>query len=318
MNKFDLHKKKTFTSHWNNFSQKPKKKQRLLNYLKHFKKYTSNIFGYKIKLNISKNKVIKDETFTSYQIEKEILEYRNLELLKILQSYLKFFHLHENNNNILKYIKEYVSVYYKSPIKALESGFGFNEGLFLFCIIKILKPTLIIESGVMKGFTTYLIDSAAHDSCKIHCYDINFENLEFKSKKATYYNHDINYQEPNLQNEKVLAFWDDHTSQLDRLLFSLEKKIKYNFFDDDLGFLNFHSDGWPPVPSISMLKEIKDKIIIRDRIDWVCRDRKGQLWLNNIKKNNPFNKIKYHRVFPNLFNATGYKNHSQCSFVITK
>ena len=36
----------------------------------------------------------------------------------------------------------------------------------------------------------------------------------------------------------AIAFWDDHTSQLDRLEFSIKNKIKFNLFDDDLSFLN--------------------------------------------------------------------------------
>lgn len=318
MIKFDQYRKKTFTSHWNNFSQKPKKKQNYLKYLKIFKKYISQYFGYKLSIKISRKHNIKDEAFTSYHTDNNIINYRNSELLILLHEYLNFFKLECSEEYLKKIIKNYTSVFFKSPVKELGSGFGFNEGLFLFCIIKIIKPDIIIESGVMRGFTTYLIDSASSNKCKIYCYDINFENLEFISKKAIYFNHDIMIDKPNLKNKKTLAFWDDHTSQVDRLIFSLNEGIKYNFFDDDLSFLNFHSDGWPPIPTISMLKEIKKNIINHNQIEWVCRNRKGKLWLNNLKNKNPIDNVISHKIFPDLFYKTGYRSNSQCSFLITR
>ena len=102
----------------------------------------------------------------------------------------------------------------------------------------------------MKGFTTYLIDAATDDDCKICSYDINFENNMFNSKKATYINTDITNNIPLFTNKKTVSLWDDHTSQMDRLKFSQKHNIQYNFFDDDLSFLNIHLDGWPPIPTI--------------------------------------------------------------------
>ena len=62
--------------------------------------------------------------------------------------------------------------------------------------MKIINPELVIESGVMKGFTTYLIDAATNDHCKIFCYDINFDNRIFNSSKARYVNSDISKEVP--------------------------------------------------------------------------------------------------------------------------
>ncbi len=318
MNKFDLHRKKTFTSHWNNFSQKPKKYQNSLRFLKIAKKKLSQFFDYKISIKINKNSNKKDESFTSYQLDKNVLRYRDDELLKIVHNYLSFFKLECSKIKLKKIISDYITVFYDSPVKELGSGFGFNEGLFLFCIIRIIRPNVIVESGVMKGFTTYLIDSASENDCIIYCYDINYENLEYKSQKAIYFNNDITINKPNLKNKHALAFWDDHTSQLDRLMFSLNEGIKYNFFDDDLSFLNFHSDGWPPIPSISMLKEIKNNIIENEQIEWIYKNKKGKIWLDNFKNINPINDVIYHKIFPNLFEKTGYRSHSQCSFLITR
>ena len=56
----------------------------------------------------------------------------------------------------------------------------------------------------MKGFTTYLIDAATNDNCKIFSYDINFENKFLILKKAQYFNFDISRQSSISQKQKIL------------------------------------------------------------------------------------------------------------------
>ena len=67
-----------------------------------------------------------------------------------------------------------------------------------------------------------------------------------------------------------------------------------------------------------MLKEIKQNIIKGDKVEWICRNKRGKIWLNMFNDANPINEVIYHKVFPNLFEKTGYKSHSQCSFLITR
>ena len=189
---------------------------------------------------------------------------------------------------------------------------------FFFTILKIINPELVIESGVMRGFTTYLIDAATSNNCKIFSYDINFDNKIFNSKKAKYVNSDITNDVPFIKDKRTVALWDDHTSQLDRLKFSQKHNIEFNFFDDDLSFLNLHADGWPPIPTISMLQYIRNKNLSSDTINWFSRNREGIVYLDNFDELDCVEKIKFHKIFPQLFPITGYKNHSQCSLVINK
>tara|TARA_B100001093_G_scaffold510008_1_gene575069 strand:+ start:844 stop:1806 length:963 start_codon:yes stop_codon:yes gene_type:complete len=313
---FDNYKKKTFTSYWNNFSEKPKSLINSKNYLKSLKLKIIKLLGFKVSIRINKNRPHEDVAYTSYPIEQKIKKQKNNLIIKEIISFLKSSNIRYHKQKIVEYISEFDYVFSQSPVKEHESGFGYNEGVFFFTILKIIKPELVIESGVMKGFTTYLIDAATENDCKIFCYDINFDNKIFNSQKATYINCDISKNIPSIQNKKVVALWDDHTSQLDRLKFSQEHKIEYNFFDDDLSFLNIHSDGWPPIPTISMLKDIKNNYIQSDQISWVSRNRQGTAYLTNFKEIDCVDKIKFHKIFPQLFEITGYKNHSQCSLVI--
>ena len=316
--KFDQHKKKTYTKYWNNFSEKPKNFIGTSVFLKKLKKSLNKFLGFKISIRVNKNKPQKDEAYVSYPIEKVIKKHRSSLIVNEIYSFLKLSNLKYNKSEIEGYLDEFDYVFGKSPIKEHESGFGYNEGVFFYTLLKIINPEIVIESGVMKGFTTYLIDTATHDNCKIYSYDINFENNMFNSKKATYINTDITNKIPSIKNKKTVALWDDHTSQMDRLKFSQQYNIQYNFFDDDLSFLNIHSDGWPPIPTISMLQDIKNRKVSSKTLSWISRNRKGTVYLEDLTEIDCIDKIIFHKIFPQLFPITGYKNHSQCSLVINK
>ena len=315
---FDQHKKKTYTKYWNNFYEKPKNFISTSIFFKKMKKYFYKLLGFKISIRINKNKPQKDEAYVSYPIEQIIKQDRNSLIIKEIYSFLELSNLKYDKSEVEGYLNEFDYVFNKSPIKEHESGFGYNEGVFFYTLLKIINPEIVIESGVMKGFTTYLVDNATHDNCKIYSYDINFENNMFNSKKATYINTDITNKIPPIKNKKTVALWDDHTSQMDRLKFSQQYNIQYNFFDDDLSFLNIHSDGWPPIPTISMLQDIKNKKVSSKTLSWISRNRKGTVYLEDLTQIDCIDKIIFHKIFPQLFPITGYKNHSQCSLVINK
>ena len=65
-----------------------------------------------------------------------------------------------------------------------------------------------------------------------------------------------------------------------------------------------------------MLKDIRNNNIQYDHVNWVSRNRKGTAYLKKFQNTDCLDKIKFHKIFPQLFEITGYKNHSQCSLVI--
>ena len=207
---------------------------------------------------------------------------------------------------------EFDAVLKRSPISDLNGGMGYNNGLISFVLCKALAPQTLIESGVWRGFTTYLLDAATPDAAQILCYDINFDLLEYKSPKARYHEMDI------LENQSVdhsgfdFALFDDHVSHYDRLLFADANKVKCLIMDDDVSVLQVHADGWPPVPSTSM---IFDYDAIPHEFDWVINGSKARADIRNLDVAAIVQ--NYTRIpYPELFDFTGYHNTSVTSLVV--
>ena len=104
MNKFDQFRKKTFTPFWNNFNTKPKSSKSISLIIQSFKKFLRKNIGIKIKINTYKNLEKKDEFFSSYQIDKNIINYRNKLLAKIVVKYLRKSNLNFKIKDINKYV----------------------------------------------------------------------------------------------------------------------------------------------------------------------------------------------------------------------
>ena len=315
---FDERKKKTFTKYWNNFEEKPKKYTFFSKVFRTLKDKIRKIFGVNVNISVRKTNTIIDTSFTSYQKNQDIINIQNEKKRELISSFLNKINLKFEESELSEYIKNFEKIYYDSPVKHLGSGVGYNQALILFILIKIINPSDVIESGVMRGFTTYIIDKATNEDSNIHCFDISYQKLEFKSDKATYIKKDIESQNINLEGKNVLAYWDDHVSQLDRIEFSIKNNIKYNIFDDDLSWSNMHSDGWPPLPTMNMLLFDYDKISNNEKIEWISSNRRGEIFTKNIPKLDLKNKVENYSLFPELFEITGYQNRGQTSFLKLK
>ena len=95
------------------------------------------------------------------------------------------------NQDYQQSIEIFTEIYNSKPIQNNMGGMGFNHSFALYCILRQNKPSLVIESGVWKGQSTYIIENAAPES-EIICLDINYENIEYRSEKAEYITGDFN------------------------------------------------------------------------------------------------------------------------------
>lgn len=128
---------------------------------------------------------------------------------------------------------EFLKVYKKRPIKNNEGGMDLINLFNLFIVIKILKPKLIVESGVYKGLSSWFILKAAPKNAKIFCLDINLSQLQYRSSKIYYLEKD--FKNLNFYNlpKKTLLVLDDHQNHLLRLKQSVLFGFSHIFLDDD-------------------------------------------------------------------------------------
>jgi len=279
-------------------------------------KFIENIFNVKIVKKKNYNPISFNDR-TSFLHDKILITKRNEKLLPIIANFLNDLNIHCSNSNIVRIVNAHDIIFYKkNPIYYNDGGNGYNNSLFFYIFLKTNKKCqLVIESGVWKGYMSYLIDQASKDATKLK-FDISFDKLIYKSVKSTYVEHDINtfnfekfkYILPN-----TLAFFDDHFSQLDRFLKCHNLNIPYMVFDDDVSYETIHSDGWPSFPTISMLR---DKLSIK-KIKW-SHDGRSARGNCKIKFNKNLLNNYYFSTAPNISRITGYYVQSPMTFIVRK
>ena len=121
-----------------------------------------------------------------------------------------------SNQVMLDELNIFTSLYKSRPIKNNSHGMKFPHMFAVFFILRKLKPNLVIESGVYKGQSTWLIEKALPDA-EILSNDLNLNQREYISNKAKYSNLDFKYHDFSKIPEDTLVFFDDHQPHLDRI-----------------------------------------------------------------------------------------------------
>jgi|TARA_B100001093_G_scaffold380964_1_gene366461 hypothetical protein len=139
-----------------------------------------------------------------------------------------------NKTKLKKDLNTFLKLYKKRPIKNNHSGMKIDHCFALFCLLKKIKPKFVIESGVWKGQTTWLIKKVLKNA-KIYSIDIDLSNREVNYKDVKYLNKDITkYNWKSIDKNKTLIIFDDHVCFSERLKFLLKNKFKHIIFDDNL------------------------------------------------------------------------------------
>ena len=132
---------------------------------------------------------------------------------------MNYFHKNIPNWNKIELIKElkiFEKLYKDRPIQNNINGMLFPHMFATYFILKKINPSFVIESGVFKGQSTWLIEKTLPNS-KILSIDINLNQREYISKNAKYSNIDFKNQDfSNIPND-TLVFFDDHIDHYERL-----------------------------------------------------------------------------------------------------
>jgi len=133
---------------------------------------------------------------------------------------------------------EFLQLYQKRPIVENAGGVRAQGAFFLWHFIRKVNPILVIESGVLKGQTTWIIEQAAPHA-KVIALDPCLGKLQYRSPKAVYLSDDFAALPLDFRFEQpVVCFFDDHQDAFERVLQAHGKGIKYLIFDDN------YPPGW--------------------------------------------------------------------------
>lgn len=130
-------------------------------------------------------------------------------------------------------IAEFLDVFVQRPIQDNQGGVNSVGAFSLWYFLKRHQPDLVIESGVWKGQTTWLIEQCLPDA-KIICFDPNRKIREYESPNAEYPKGDFaKYSFPKFDADKTLVFFDDHQDAVKRTVHARKKGFRHLVFDDN-------------------------------------------------------------------------------------
>lgn len=130
-------------------------------------------------------------------------------------------------------IADFLDVFAKRPVVDNQGGVSSVGAFSLWYFLKRHQPQLVVESGVWKGQTTWLIEQALPD-VTILCFDPYRKIREYESPNAAYPKGDFaKYDFPTFDPEKTLVFFDDHQDAVKRVVHARRKGFRHVVFDDN-------------------------------------------------------------------------------------
>ncbi|OAY78791.1 hypothetical protein ACMD2_24023, partial [Ananas comosus] len=152
--------------------------------------------------------------------------------------------------DLLNGLEEFVLIYENRPIRNNKYGMGFDHSFGLWFIARWLKPNLMIESGVLKGHSTWVLRQAMPETRIISLSPRHPE--KYLKKGPAYVDSNCTYfagknfvdfgtvdwrkvmkQHGISDLSRVLVFFDDHQNELKRSQQALRAGFQNLVFEDN-------------------------------------------------------------------------------------
>lgn len=140
-----------------------------------------------------------------------------------------------DRDEMLQSVARFLEVYRDRPLTKNAGGMGLNHSWATWFILDRLRPSVVVESGIFRGHSTWLIEQAAPDA-EIYSFDIDLSLRRYESERAVYTEGDFTrYDWSSIDTDDAVCFFDDHQNAYQRL-------IHMNWF----GFRRaIFEDNWP-------------------------------------------------------------------------
>ncbi|MFB0492783.1 hypothetical protein ABIE45_005369 [Methylobacterium sp. OAE515] len=155
--------------------------------------------------------------------------------------------------DLLEQVQTFWDLIPSAPVRQRRGGSGFNGALQLYVAMRALEPDYVIESGVFRGLTTWVIRQACPHA-RIFCHDPDLSGLQYRDPQARYSTADWSTADWSmLDPAATVAFFDDHVAQGRRVVEAQARGLTRLLFDDDAAGHRIHAHGGPAHPTIAMI-----------------------------------------------------------------
>lgn len=168
-------------------------------------------------------------------------------------------------SEILDSLDEFVSIYADRPISDNQGGMKAPHMFAVWFMAKRLSPDLIVESGIWKGQSTWLLEKACPNA-RLVSIDLNLGLRQYISDRAVYSDKDFSEQDWSNATDRSLVFFDDHQNAYNRLQQCKWFGFKHIIFEDNYPTSRgdcyslkkaFANAGFEPVQSQKKRKAIR-------------------------------------------------------------
>lgn len=200
-------------------------------------------------------------------------------------------------------VREFYDLIPTSPVNAKKGGNGFNGCLQVYAVARLLKPKVLVESGVFRGQTTWILRQACPQAT-LFCFDVDFSNLVYKDREAIYTQADwSDFDLSSLPADETLVFFDDHIDQGRRVLEAQGRGLTRLLFDDNAPASRIHTVGGPPIPSLDMLM---DPELDGQDLAWTYRGKRYGCHIDAVQAQQVRKAVVALRNFADMHRVTGY------------
>ena len=250
-----------------------------------------------------KMKYVHDPAY-SYMIEPVYQERLHLELAGVVDSFLSNdFFPNAANNNSLNIVRDFFEIYRSREKKDNTHGSGFHNAFWLYAIARTLSPDLIVESGVWKGHSSWLLSQACPNANQ-YGFDISLNKLEYTDLKAQMFEQDWqSYSFPDFDSNRSLVFFDCHINHAQRLIEAKAKGFKHILFDDNPPIHKIFSHV-PGIPTAAMM--VEGEGIDTTEISWMWNGEKITKPIDPKEAKQAKDLIKAHYILPDVGGLTRY------------
>ncbi|GJE48436.1 hypothetical protein GOFOIKOB_1467 [Methylobacterium tardum] len=207
------------------------------------------------------------------------------------------------DGDVLEQVQTFWDLIPSAPVRQRRGGSGFNGALQLYVAMRALKPDFVIESGVFRGLTTWVIRQAC-PRARIFCHDPDLSGLQYRDPQARYSTADWSTADWSmLDPAATVAFFDDHVAQGRRVVEAQARGLTRLLFDDDAAGHRIHAHGGPAHPTIAMITGPERS---PEPIRWTRNGRAFEQPADDALVRQAAGLIVRSHAFDDLHRATGY------------